>query len=57
MNYTVGKLLGAGGFGNVFNATDASGNEYAIKFFAQNQPMSPEILENVRKRFVKEVRI
>ncbi|MEH6833981.1 serine/threonine-protein kinase [Falsihalocynthiibacter arcticus] len=57
MSYTVGDLLGSGGFGNVFNATDTAGNEYAIKYFAQNQPMSAEILENVRKRFIKEVRI
>ncbi len=57
MNYSVGELLGRGGFGNVFNASDEAGNEYAIKFFAQNQPMSPDILENVRKRFIKEVRI
>lgn len=57
MSYTVGNLLGRGGFGDVYHATDAAGNEYAIKFFAQNQPMSAEILENVRRRFVKEVRI
>lgn len=57
MSYTTGRLLGRGGFGNVYVATDGAGVEYAIKFFAQNQPMSAEILENVRKRFIKEVRI
>lgn len=57
MQYTVGELLGRGGFGNVFTAYDEAGNEYAIKFFSQNQPMSAELLANVRKRFVKEVRI
>lgn len=57
MSYTVGDLLGSGGFGNVFKAFDEDGNEYAIKYFAQNQPMPAEILENVRKRFSKEVRI
>lgn len=57
MSYSTGELLGRGGFGNVFNAFDAAGNEYAIKFFAQNQPMSADLLENVRKRFIKEVRI
>ncbi|WP_414898990.1 serine/threonine protein kinase [Rhodovulum sp. YEN HP10] len=53
----MGALLGRGGFGNVYDAFDDAGNEYAVKYFAENQPMPSEILENVRKRFVKEVRI
>lgn len=57
MTYTVGELLGRGGFGNVHRAVDEANNEYAIKYFAQNQPMNADILENVRKRFIKEVRI
>jgi len=57
MQYSVGELLGRGGFGDVYNASDEAGNEFAIKYFSQNQPMSAEILENVKKRFIKEVRI
>lgn len=57
MTYTVGELLGAGGFGNVHEATDENGSIFAIKFFAQNQPLTAELLSNVKKRFIKEVRI
>jgi len=49
--------IGQGGFGNVDHVIADNGLEYARKTFSQNQPLTPEILENVRKRFSKEVRI
>lgn len=49
--------IDAGGFGNVDLVEDLHGSTYARKSFAQNQPMSSELLENVKKRFIKEVRI
>lgn len=49
--------IDSGGFGNVDLVEDEYGTRYARKSFAQNQPMSAELLDNVKKRFVKEVRI
>lgn len=46
-----------GGFGNVDLVENEAGERFARKCFSQNQPLSEELLENVRKRFVKEVRI
>lgn len=48
--------IGAGGFGNVDLVQDAAGHKFARKTFSQNQPLSPELLANVLKRFQKEVR-
>lgn len=33
------------------------GSEYARKEFSQNQPLSPDLLENVKRRFAKEVKV
>lgn len=49
--------IDAGGFGNVDLVEDEHGARFARKSFAQNQPMSDELLENVKRRFVKEIRI
>lgn len=46
-----------GGFGNVDLVEDDSGKQYARKTFSKNQPMSDELLANVKKRFAKEVRV
>ena len=51
------RQIGKGGFGDVDLVVDEQGNEFARKSFAQNQPLTPEILENVVRRFSKEVRI
>lgn len=49
--------IGQGGFGNVDHVVMDDGCELARKTFSQNQPLTAELLENVLKRFVKEVRI
>ncbi len=49
--------IGQGGFGNVDRVVADDGKEYACKSFSQNQPLTPELLANVLKRFAKEVRI
>lgn len=51
------RRLGNGGFGNVDLVQDASGNHFARKTFSVNQPLSPELIENTRRRFIREVRI
>lgn len=51
------KRIGQGGFGNVDRVVLADGTECARKQFAQNQPLSPILLENVKKRFSKEVKV
>ena len=50
------KELGKGGFGIVDLVEDDDGDLYARKTFAENQPLTPEMLENVIKRFKKEAR-
>ncbi|MGM0543702.1 MAG: serine/threonine protein kinase [Pseudomonadota bacterium] len=50
--------IGQGGFGNVDRVIDPNtGSEYARKEFSQNQPMPPRLLNNVKKRFAKEVKV
>lgn len=49
--------LGKGGFGIVDLVEDDDGNFYARKTFSENQPLKPEMRENVIKRFKKEARI
>ena len=48
--------VGRGGFGSVDVVQDASGVRFARKTFSVNQPLAPELHENVLKRFKKEVR-
>lgn len=50
------KRIGQGGFGNVDHVILENGQHCARKTFAENQPLSLELLENVKKRFSKEVR-
>lgn len=54
MNLTVVKELGRGGFGIVELVSDQQGHLHARKRFSVNQPMSAELIPNVRKRFVRE---
>ena len=51
------KRIGQGGFGNVDHILLEDGTECARKEFAQNQPLTPALLENVKKRFAKEVKV
>ncbi len=51
------EQLGVGGFGIVDLVEDDDGNRYARNTFSENQPLTPEIRENVIKRFKKESRI
>ncbi|RVH00097.1 serine/threonine protein kinase [Sinorhizobium meliloti] len=51
------KAIGQGGFGNVDLVQDASGVQFARKTFSRNQPLDDSLLENVLKRFAKEVRV
>ena len=51
------RQLGIGGFGIVDLVEDDEGNSYARKTFSENQPLTPEIRENVIKRFKREARI
>ena len=50
------KELGKGGFGIVDLIEADDGNLYARKTFSENQPLTPELRENVIKRFKKEAR-
>lgn len=49
--------IGKGGFGIVHKVRMPDGKELARKDFAENQPLTPELLENVKKRFAKEVKV
>lgn len=51
------KRIGQGGFGNVDHVILDDGSECARKEFSQNQPLSPDLLENVKRRFTKEVQV
>lgn len=51
------KSLGSGGFGSVDLVADDQGRQYARKTFSVNQPLAPELVENVRKRFVREAKV
>ncbi|MEQ8388754.1 MAG: serine/threonine-protein kinase [Nitratireductor sp.] len=51
------EQLGVGGFGNVDLVEDDDGTRYARKTFSENQPLTPELRENVIKRFKREARI
>lgn len=49
-------VIGYGGFGTVDRVRDQQGNEFARKTFSVNQPLAPELQDNVLRRFKKEVR-
>ena len=51
------KRIGQGGFGNVDHVVMNDGTECARKEFSQNQPLSVDLLANVKKRFAKEVKV
>jgi len=51
------KSLGGGGFGVVDLVQDEDGNTYARKTFSISQPLPPQMVENVRKRFAREAKI
>lgn len=52
--YRIGPLLGVGGMGEVYQATDAqTGNLVAIKFLRDDSAHDPEI----QARFIREIRI
>lgn len=51
------KRIGSGGFGDVDLVEDDAGQQFALKTFAKNQPLDDTLLENVLKRFAREVRI
>ena len=54
--FTSQGLLARGGFGDVDLVIDAVGAKFARKTLAENQPLTPELRDNVLKRFKKEVR-
>jgi serine/threonine protein kinase len=49
--------LGKGGFGKVDLVVDANGEKYARKTFSINEPLTPELEKNVRRRFIREAGI
>ncbi len=51
------KKIGQGGFGNVEKVELDDGTVCARKVFSPNQPLTTELLENVKKRFAREVKI
>lgn len=51
------KHLGSGGFGIVDLVEDRSGNRFACKSFQINQPLQESLIENVKKRFIREAKI
>ncbi len=51
------KRIGQGGFGNVDHVVLDDGSECARKEFSQNQPLTADLLANVKKRFAKEVKV
>ncbi|SDB74659.1 protein kinase domain-containing protein [Belnapia rosea] len=51
------RRLGSGGFGNVDLVQDATGRQFARKTFSVNQPLSAELIDNTRRRFIREIRI
>lgn len=57
MPLTVIRNLGSGGFGVVDLVQDEFGLQYARKTFSVAQPLSPALIENVKKRFSREARI
>jgi serine/threonine protein kinase len=54
MKLKVIQRLGIGGFGIVELVVDEKGNKYARRTFSLHQPLSAELANNVRKRFIRE---
>ena len=57
MNLKSIKNLGGGGFGMVDLVEDEHGNTFARKTFSVAQPLPPQMVENVKKRFAREAKI
>lgn len=57
VSFTVKKTLGSGGFGIVELVETPDGQELARKRFSVAQALPPEMIENVRKRFVREAKM
>lgn len=57
MPLSVKKVLGSGGFGIVELVEDPDGELFARKRFSVAQSLPPEMIENVRKRFVREAKM
>ena len=51
------ERIGQGGFGNVDRVVMDDGTECACKNFSQNQPLTEELLNNVKNRFAREVNV
>lgn len=51
------KRLGAGGFGYVDLVEDQDGKRYARKTFQVAQNLPPQLLENAKKRFIREAHV
>lgn len=51
------ELLGKGGFGTVELVRDKTGQVFARKTFSINQPIAPSLVDNVKKRFTREVNV
>ncbi len=51
------RELGRGGFGCVDLVEDGDGSRFARKTFSVNQPAPPTLVENVRRRFIREVTV
>lgn len=49
--------LGSGGFGIVDLVEDELGRQFARKTFSVNQPLPPSMIENVKRRFIREAKI
>ncbi len=56
MNLQFVKNLGGGGFGVVDLVQDGQGNTFARKSFSVSQPLPPQMVENVKKRFAREAK-
>lgn len=59
MNYTVVGVLGQGGFGKVEKIQWQDGSFSALKTFSLNQAQGfpPPMIENVRRRFIREAKV
>lgn len=57
MKLTSIQGLGGGGFGVVDLVQDEHGNTFARKTFSISQPLPPQMVENVKKRFAREAKI